>query len=96
MVETEAGQQQQQSQIILQGTSFNLFIEAIRSPQTKIAYKNSIKRYMNHLKITDIDNLLLNNNSSKIIESQIIDYIMSLRKDGVSYSTIRYLIAPIF
>lgn len=101
MVEAEADQQKQnqkqkQNQIILQGTSFDLFIEAIRSPQTKIAYKNSIKRYMNHLKITDINDLLLNNSNPKLIESQIIGYIMSLRKDGVSYSTIRYLIAPIF
>ena len=32
----------------------------------------------------------------RMIESQIIDYIMTLREDGISYSTIQYLIAPVF
>src|SRR5688572_4165482 len=83
------------SELLLQGTSYRNFIDAIHSPQTKIGYNNALKRYMNHLKMTDVDNLLLNS-SSKAIESQIIDYIMSLRQDGISYSTIRFLIAPIF
>ena len=57
---------------------------------------------MNHLKLTDVDNLLQNivtgtgTGSPKFIESQIIDYIMSLRQSGVSYATIKVLIAPIF
>jgi site-specific recombinase XerD len=83
------------SELILQGISYRNFIDAIHSPQTKIGYNNALKRYMNHLKMTDVDNLLLNSNS-KAIEAQIIDYIMSLRQDGISYSTIRFLIAPIF
>jgi hypothetical protein len=83
------------SELLLQGISYRNFIDAIHSPQTKIGYNNALKRYMNHFKMTDVDNLLLNSNS-KAIEAQIIDYIMSLRQDGISYSTIRFLIAPIF
>jgi integrase len=52
---------------------------------------------MNHLKIINVDDLFLHSsNNPKLIESQIIDYIMSLRSSGVAYSTIKYLVAPIF
>jgi hypothetical protein len=54
---------------------------------------------MNHLKITnnEVDKLLVHATTPRLIESQIIDYIMTLRNNGVlSYSTIQFLIAPIF
>jgi hypothetical protein len=55
---------------------------------------------MNYIKVTEVDSLLEttsnNINSPKIIEAQLIDYIMSLRNDGIAYSTIKYLLAPIF
>ena len=47
------------------------------------------------VKVTEVDSLL-ETNSPKIIEAQLIDYIMSLRNDGIAYSTIKYLLAPIF
>jgi len=43
-----------------------------------------------------VDDLLLHAASPKLIESQIIDYIMNLRNDGVAYATIKYLVAPVF
>jgi hypothetical protein len=51
---------------------------------------------MRHLKLTGIDDLLIHQSDKKILESQIIDYIMSLRNDGISYNTIKYLVTPIF
>lgn len=51
---------------------------------------------MNHLKLINADDLLLHQTNPKLIESQLIDYIMSLRQDGVAYSTIKFLVAPIF
>lgn len=80
----------------LQGRSYSNFINAIKSPATKIGYENSLKRYMNHLKLKEIDGLLLHAASPKVIESQIIDYIMALRDSGISHATIKFLIAPIF
>jgi integrase len=50
---------------------------------------------MNYIKVTAVDSLL-QSNSPKIIESQLIEYIMSLRNDGIAYATIKYLLAPIF
>jgi hypothetical protein len=76
-------------------SSFDNFVNAIRSPKTKRGYVYSLKKYMNHLKLTDVDSLLEIKNP-KVIEAQLIDYIMSLRHDCLSHATIKYLIAPIF
>jgi hypothetical protein len=77
--------------------SFDNFINALRSPKTKRGYIYSLKNYMNHLnlKLTDVDSLLEIRNP-KVIEAQIIGYIMSLRNDGLSHSTMKYMVAPIF
>jgi hypothetical protein len=79
-----------------QGSSYQIFVNAIKSPATKAAYINSLKRYMNHLKLTEIDDLTRLGADKKVIESQLIDYIMSLRQDGISYNTIQHLVVPIF
>jgi hypothetical protein len=84
------------SPVSLQGASFISFIIAVKAPATKAAYELSLKRYLNHIKKTSTDDLLVNIQNPRLIESQIIDYIMSLRKSGVSYRTIQFLIAPIF
>jgi hypothetical protein len=78
------------------GECYKHLINAIISPATRAGYENSLKRYLNHLKLMEMDDLLLHISSPKYIESQIIDYIMSLRDNGISYSTIKFLVAPIF
>jgi integrase len=50
---------------------------------------------MNHLKVSNPDDLLANQQYPKMIEAQLVNYIMSLRESGISYSTIKVLIAPI-
>jgi integrase len=80
---------------MFQSTSYDNFANAIRSPATKTVYINSLKRYMNFLQITNVDDLLLHQQDKKIIESQLIDYIMSLRNDGISHAAIKHLVAPI-
>jgi hypothetical protein len=50
---------------------------------------------MNHLKITNTDDLLLHQQDKKVIESPLIDYIMSLRQDGIAHATIKHLVALI-
>jgi integrase len=76
--------------------SYLNFINAIRSPATQVGYRNSLRRYMKRLKIANTDDLLIHQSDPKKIQSQIIDYIMSLRNDGISYSTIKFLVAPVF
>ena len=71
------------------------FVSAIRSPATRKVYEHSLRRYMNHLKIASVDSLL-ESTQPKLIESQLIDYVMYLRNDGIAYATIQALIAPLF
>ena len=84
--------------LALSGESYKHFINAIRSPATQIAYKNSLKRYLAFLKLKEVDGLLTTypNPNPRYIESQIISYIMYLRERGTAYATIHFLIAPIF
>lgn len=49
---------------------------------------------MKHLKIIEADQLLETDNP-KIIEAKLVDYIMSLRNDGLSYATMKHMLAPI-
>jgi hypothetical protein len=82
------------SQVVLQGKGYDSFINAIKSPKTKIAYAQSLRRYLNHRKLTEIDNLLLEQNP-RLIESQIVDYVMTLRSEGIAFATIQFLVASI-
>ena len=85
---------QSASQIVLQGKGYESFINAIKSPKTKIVYAQSLRRYLNHRRLTDVDNLLLDQNP-RVIESQIVDYVMTLRSEGIAYATICFLVASI-
>jgi integrase len=80
----------------LQSSTYKHFINAIKSPATQAAYENSLNRYLNHLKLKELDDLLVRASTPKYIETQIIDYIMSLRESGLAYATIQFLVAPIF
>ena len=92
-----ASQSQSQShpQILLQGKTFDNFINAIKSPKSREGYTTSLKRYLNHLKLTEVNDLLINQQYPRLIESQIIDYIMTLRNDGLAYASIQFMVAPI-
>jgi len=84
------------SQSQYEGRTWANFIDALRSPATKQAYPNSLKRYLRFHKLNSIDDLLTHASDPKYIEQQIIDYIRALKNDGIGYSTIQFLIAPIF
>jgi hypothetical protein len=43
----------------LHGISYHNFINAIKSPATKEAYATSLRRYLNHIKLKSVDDLLL-------------------------------------
>jgi hypothetical protein len=85
-----------QTGLSFESNSYANFINALRSPSTKKGYENSFRRYLNYLKLDSPDDLLIHADNPKYIESQIRDYILSLRSNGVAYASIQFLIAPIF
>ena len=81
--------------LILKGESYKHFINAIKSPASRKSYETSLKRYLIHLKLKEVDDLLQDSNP-RYIETRIIHYIMSLKESSISYATIQFLVAPIF
>ncbi|HEY9491620.1 MAG TPA: hypothetical protein VIP56_06505 [Nitrososphaeraceae archaeon] len=55
-----------------------LFMDSIRSKETKIKYSSYLKKY---LEITGIENPL-DENDPRLIERQIIDFIINMKKEG--------------
>ena len=82
-------------ELVLQGDVYDEFMGGIKSEASKTAYNVSLRRYMNHIRLTDIADLLKNTNP-RYIQSQITGYIESLKEDGISCNTIKFLVAPIF
>src|SRR6184192_4340967 len=60
------------------------FVESIPSNGTRRMYEFHFRRYRKYVK----DNLFANNNNNdqKAIEGQIIDYLLSVKKRGLSYA----------
>jgi integrase len=82
------------SQILNSGKSYRNFIEAVHSPFTRYVYKNSLKLYMEYRKVENCDQLLEGN--PRILQQQIIDYIISLREDNkLNATTISSRVAPV-
>ncbi|HEV2877296.1 MAG TPA: hypothetical protein VGW09_08460, partial [Nitrososphaeraceae archaeon] len=67
-------QEENDLNVVLEGKAYKQFINALRSPFTKAAYETSLKRYLNHLRLTKLDDFPLQSAGPRFIESQIIDY----------------------
>jgi hypothetical protein len=81
----------------LTGGSFTQFIEAQRSDATKRNYAYSILKFMEYLNIgsDNVDSLLKDQDYTKKIQDQIIDYILYLKAKFLRYSTIAGYIAAV-
>jgi len=63
-------------QLTLTGNSYRIFVESLKTPVIKSAYSYALQKYMNHLKISGPDHLLIHQENSKIIQNQIIEYLI--------------------
>jgi integrase len=61
------------------GPAYRNFIETVHSPFTRVVYKNSLRIYMQYRKIDDCNQLL--EGDPKILQQQLIDYIIYLREE---------------
>jgi integrase len=62
------------------------FINSLSSPSTRKTYEYIIKKYMKYYNIQDINELLAYKDNPTIIENNIIDWLVALRKT-VEYNT---------
>ena len=74
-----------------QKDAFVLFEESIKSEATKVMYKSYLKKYIDFLEGQDI----LCQNDARMVESKIIDFIISMKQQHKSYFSIRNQVSPI-
>jgi integrase len=71
--------------------SYDNFVNAIKSPETARTYVHCMRRYMEFMKVTNIDDLLLDSDKPVVIENKIIAFLMALRNNPefnkVSFNT---------
>ena len=74
-----------------QETEIELFMDSLKSEQTRIKYSSYLKRY---LEITGIDNPLAEKDP-RLVERQIIDFINKMKRDGKNWGAIHNYVAMI-
>ena len=84
-------------QVTLPGNSYRIFIEGLKSPVTKAAYSYALQKYMNYLNITNPDDLLIHQDNPKIIQDQIVEYMIQLKNPphSLRYATRSQYLAAI-
>jgi integrase len=84
-------------QLALPGNSYRIFIEGLRSSVTKAAYSYALQKYMIHLGINNPEDLLTHLDNPKIIQNQIIDYLILLKNPphSLRYATRSQYLAAI-
>lgn len=63
----------------LVGASYHIFIEGLKSAVTKAAHTYALQKYMNHLGTKNPDDLLINQDNPKLVQNQIIEYLIQLK-----------------
>ena len=76
--------------------SYTLFISSLKSVYTKIKYEGCLQRYLKHSCNKDIISLSdILSKEPKIIENEIIQQLIEMKKDNFSYSTMSVHIAAL-
>jgi integrase len=68
----------------LTGPPYRVFIEGLKSSVTKAAYSFALQKYMKNRKIDNPDDLLRYQDNPKIIQNEIIDYLIYLKNPPIS------------
>ena len=81
----------------LVGAPYRIFIEGLKSAVTKAAYTYALQKYMNHLGINNPDDLLIRQENPKLIQNQIIEYLIELKNPprSLRYATRSQYLAAI-
>jgi integrase len=82
------------SSLILAGNAYSNFVNTIKSEATLVQYVYGLKRYLLHLNLSDVNDLLTFD--QKTIQTQIINYILMLKKERkISATTIGLYVAAV-
>jgi integrase len=71
-------------------TSVDFFLESIKSPATKVTYKQSLDQFR---EATGFNLTSNKTKRSKVLQEKIIEYVIELKKSGASYSRINVIVS---
>ena len=74
-----------------QEEEIDLFFHSLKSKETRVKYSSYLKKY---LEITGIENPL-SEREPRLIERQIIDFIIKMKKEGKSHGAIHNYVSMI-
>ena len=74
-----------------QGQEIELFMDSIKSNETKIKYSSYLKKYMKLQGLND----LLHETDPRLIEREIIDFINKMKKEGMNWGAIHNYVSMI-
>ena len=77
--------------------SYRIFIEGLKSAVTKAAYTYALEKYMKFLGIQNSDDLLVHEDNPRIIQDQIIEFLIQLKNPphSLRYATRSQYVAAI-
>jgi len=82
------------STVILQGDAYLNFINSLKSKETKVKYRTTLLKFIQHYQISNLENLL--SLTVKDVEQMIINYITNMNARGLSHSYINLVMCAIF
>jgi hypothetical protein len=80
--------QKQEEEILFTGQAYRNFIQAVHSPYSRIAYKNSLSLYLRYRGFNTCEQIL--QEDQKIEQAHLVDYTIYMREElQLRKSTIR-------
>jgi integrase len=80
---------------LVYGDAERLFINSIKSKDTKRAYLIYLRKYVEFVHCGSINDLLIEFKEPKDIERRIIDFIIQMKQEGRNFQSIRNYLTPI-
>jgi len=83
--------------LLLRGSAYLNCINSIRSAATRQTYDAALKKFMLFLQIADVEDLLLLSDNPRLIESNIINFLVTYRQEpyNLSYRTLSVYLTAI-
>jgi site-specific recombinase XerC len=77
------------------GDAERLFINSIKSQDTKRVYLIYLQKYLKFVKCNTINELVMEFNDPKDIERRIINFIIQMKEEGMNFRSIRNYLTPV-
>ena len=81
---------------IIQCQEYRYFLDSIAAEATKKTYAHAMEQFCDYIKNPDVSLLVAAGREPRLIEAQVIDYIVHLKDKGLSYSRLNVVLAALF